>query len=116
VLGDRLPDDIRNALRRGIESHLTEWGPATEKVDSPRYQEDGYWQGPIWAPSTYLVVAGLAAAGFGDLADEISRRFCRMCGKSGFAENFNALTGEPLRDPAYTWTASVYLLLATRLR
>jgi len=32
--------------------------------------------------------------------------------RSGFAENFDALTGDGLRDRAYTWTASVYLLLA----
>jgi hypothetical protein len=35
-----------------------------------------------------------------------------MCETSGFAENFDALTGRGLRDRAYTWTASGYLLLA----
>ena len=29
-----------------------------------------------------------------------------------FAENFDALTGVGLRDRAYTWTASAYLMLA----
>ena len=48
-------------------------------------------------------------------ADTVSERFCRLCGRSGFAENFNALTGEALCDPAYTWTASVFLLLAERM-
>ncbi len=115
ILGRRLPEDIRLALKAGIEGHLTEWGLATEKVDSPRYQENGYWQGPIWAPSTFLAVMGLDRAGLVELADTVSERFCRMCAKSGFPENFNALTGEPLRDPAYTWTASVFLLLAERM-
>ena len=115
ILGTRLPDDIRAALKKGIETHLTDWGLATEKVDSPLYQEDGYWQGPIWAPSTYIAVAGLDSAGFDELADTISERFCRMCAKSGFPENFNAVTGDPLCDPAYTWTASVFLLLAERM-
>jgi len=27
-------------------------------------------------------------------------------------ENYDALTGRGLRDPAYTWTCSVFLLLA----
>jgi glycogen debranching enzyme len=116
ILGQRLPGDVRNALRTSIEAHLTDWGLATETVDSPHYREDGYWRGPIWAPSTWLVVAGLDRAGSTDLADSISQRFCRMCGRSGFAENFNALTGEPLCDPAYTWTSSVFLLLAERMR
>lgn len=34
-----------------------------------------------------------------------------MVSKNGFAENFNALTGEGLRDLAYTWTASVAIVL-----
>ena len=42
----------------------------------------------------------------------MSRRFRKLCEKSGFAENFDAATGEGLRDRAYTWTASAYLLLA----
>lgn len=115
ILGKRLPGDILAVLKRGIEGHLTEWGVATEKVGSPAYLEDGYWRGPIWAPSTFLAVAGLDRAGFPELADTIAERFCRLCDKSGFAENYNALTGAPLRDPAYTWTASVFLLMAERL-
>ena len=75
------------------------------------YTEDGYWRGPIWGPSTLLIVAGLREAGFGELAQRIADGYCRMCEKSGFAENFNALTGEGLRDRAYTWASSVYLLL-----
>jgi glycogen debranching enzyme len=102
-------------LKKGIASHLTDWGLATEHVDSPLYREDGYWTGPIWAPSTFIAVTGLDRAGFGDLADEVSEKFCRMCGVSGFPENFNAVTGEPLRCPAYTWTSSVFVLLAQRM-
>ena len=115
ILGLRLPSDIRAMLKQGIEAHLTEWGLATEKVGSPRYGKDGYWRGPIWAPSTWLAVTGLDRAGYHELADTIAERFCRLCARSGFAENFDALTGDPLCDPAYTWTASVFLLLAGRL-
>jgi glycogen debranching enzyme len=115
ILGPRLPEAVRIALKKGIETHLTEWGLATEKVDSPRYEADGYWQGPIWAPSTFIAVTGLDRCGFTGLADTISERFCTLCAKSGFAENFNAVTGESLCDPAYTWTASVFLLLAERM-
>ena len=35
--------------------------------------------------------------------------------KSGFAENFDAKTGNGLRDPEYTWTASAFLVLAHEL-
>ncbi|MEY9836321.1 amylo-alpha-1,6-glucosidase [Streptacidiphilus sp. EB103A] len=112
VLGEHLPTDISSRLAAHIETHLTAHGLATEHPDSPHYQADGYWRGPIWAPATVLIEDGLRRAGHHRLADEISARFRALCENSGFAENFDALTGEGLRDRAYTWTASSYLLLA----
>ena len=112
VLGERLPADVRDALAARLEGHLTDFGPATEPVDSPHYEDDGYWRGPIWAPSTALVESGLRASGHLELADTVSARFRALCERSGFAENFDARTGAGLRDRAYTWTAAVYLTLA----
>jgi glycogen debranching enzyme len=112
ALGAHLPADVGAALARRIETHLTAHGLATEPVDSPHYTADGYWRGPIWAPSTVLVEDGMRRAGHTALADDISHRFRALCEKSGFAENFDAETGTGLRDRAYTWTASSYLILA----
>jgi glycogen debranching enzyme len=112
VLGADLPPDVHAKLAEGVARHLTAVGPATERPDSPHYEADGYWRGPVWAPSTVLVEDGLRRGGAVELADEVSARFRAVCEKSGFAENFDALTGEGLRDRAYTWTASAYLLLA----
>lgn len=112
VLGDDLPINISTELAAGICAHLTDHGLATEPLDSPEYAADGYWRGPIWAPATVLIEDGLRRAGHHELADTISRRFRALCEKSGFAENFDAETGTGLRDRAYTWTASSYLLLA----
>jgi hypothetical protein len=36
-----------------------------------------------------------------------------LCAASGFAENFDAMTGAGLRDRAYSWTAAAYLALRT---
>lgn len=47
-----------------------------------------------------------------EFVSEAVHKFCRMIQKSGCAENFDALTGEGLRDRAYTWTASVMLVMA----
>lgn len=114
ILGKRLPLPVRRELIAGLTRpgrFLTPFGLATESPQSPDYQPDGYWRGPIWAPSTLLIVEGLAACGELDLARDIARRFCDMAARSGFAENFDALTGAGLRDRAYTWTASVFLVL-----
>jgi hypothetical protein len=112
VLGMDLPEDVRSSLAERIQAHLTPYGLATERISSEHYQADGYWRGPIWAPATILVEDGLRRAGLTELADEISARFRRLCEKSGFAENFDAQSGAGLRDRAYTWTASAYLILA----
>lgn len=113
VLGADLPTSIADVLAGRIQTHLTAHGLATEPVDSGHYAADGYWRGPIWAPSTVLIEDGLRRAGHVGLADEISQRFRALCEKSGFAENFDAETGAGLRDRAYTWTASSYLVLAS---
>ncbi|MBT2442138.1 glycogen debranching protein [Streptomyces sp. ISL-36] len=112
VLGEHLPDDVSGVLAARIEAHLTPHGLATELPTSPHYLPDGYWRGPIWAPATILIEDGLRRAGRHRLADEISACFRALCENHGFAENFDALTGRGLRDRAYTWTASSYLLLA----
>ena len=114
ILGHRLPEEIRTQLVAKIRHHLTDWGLATEHPESPCYDADGYWRGPIWAPPTLILFEALRAIGAAELAQDVATRFCLLCDKSGFAENFDACTGAPLRDPAYTWTASVFLLMACK--
>ena len=71
VLGDLLPAHIREkpveVLKRDF---LTDNGLATEMPASPKYEPDGYWRGPIWAPTTYLLVDGLRRGGYAELAGE----------------------------------------------
>ncbi|MFP4353966.1 MAG: amylo-alpha-1,6-glucosidase [Phycisphaerae bacterium] len=115
VLGKRLDEKIRNRLVANIEKFVTDHGLATELPTSEHYDGDGYWRGPVWAPSTMLAVMGLRSAGAGELADRIARNFCTTCREGGFAENFDAVTGAPRRDRAYTWTASALLCLSSEL-
>ena len=116
ILGKRLPKEILATMVEHLKTEgflLTRFGLASESPRSSRFIADGYWRGAIWAPPIALIVDGLYDAGEIQLAQEISRRFCELCKQSGFAENFNAITGEALRDPAYTWTSSIFLLLAS---
>lgn len=114
VLGEELDREKQMLLiRRLKQEFLTEYGLATESPESKKYNPDGYWRGPIWAPVTYLLVDGLYRGGESELASEIAHKFCCMLEKraGGNYENFDAKTGKGLRAPGYTWTASVYLLL-----
>jgi putative isomerase len=79
------------------------------------YSPDGYWRGPIWGAPTLILTEGLDAVGEHAFANEVRRRFCDMVATSGLAENYNALTGEGLRDRAFTWISSIFLVLAHEL-
>lgn len=114
ILGDILPMDIREKLVATLKKDfLTKNGIASEMPASLKYDSDGYWRGPIWAPTTYLLVDGLRRGGYSDLANEIARRYCHMsCDIArGNYENFDALTGIGHCAPGHTWTASIYMLL-----
>jgi len=116
LLGPRLPGHIRARLVKQITRFMTPVGLATEHPDSDKFMDDGYWRGPVWAPSSYLIFSGLIDSGYPDFAREIARRYCAMCRENNFAENHHALTGKGLRDPGFTWTASVFLLMSEYLR
>ena len=112
VLGKRLPKNIAQRLVAQLETFLTDYGLATEHPDSEYYIADGYWRGPIWPSSSYLIASGLQRCGYIELANRIAERFCRLCAEHGFAETFDAMTGAGLRDRSFSWTASVFLLFA----
>jgi putative isomerase len=114
VLGHRLPEDVRTQMIDRLRKRMSDspFGLSTEPKSSPFYEADGYWRGPIWAASTMVIADGLDDMGEHDLADSLREKFCLMAQKSGMAENFDAQTGASLRDPAYTWTSSVYLIFA----
>ena len=115
VLGTRLPVEIRERLVATLKDEgrfLAPTGFATESLRSAQYDPKGYWRGPVWAPTTHIILTGLRDCGETKLTREIALRFCRACAKSGFAENFDAQTGESRNDSAYTWTSSVFLMLA----
>jgi glycogen debranching enzyme len=117
VLGDLLPAAQFDATVRQLVAggYLTEHGPATEPINSPEYDADGYWRGPIWAPTTLLLVDGLRRGGEAAIADGITRNFIATCTSAGMAENFDATTGSGLRDRSMTWTASVFLTMIAPL-
>ena len=102
LLGKRLPADVRAKLVAGLKrqgAFLTDNGLATESTRSPHFQRDGYWLGPIWAPSTMVIAEGLDAVGEKALAQDLRRRFCRMAQRSGMVENFEAISGAPCAIP-----------------
>jgi putative isomerase len=115
ILGERLPETVRTALLAEVDAVITPHGVASEGPGSPLHESDGYWRGPIWAPTTNLILSGLAACGDRARADALGRGFAAMAQAGGFAENYEATSGQPLRDRGYSWSAAVFLHIASTI-
>jgi len=113
VLGEHLDKAVFKQLADDLERRfLTPYGPATEDPASPHYRPDGYWRGPIWAPTTYLLADGLRRGGRPDLSREMAKRFCNLVTHAGgHYENYDSLSGKGLRCRGFAWTSAVDLLL-----
>lgn len=78
----------------------------TLSADSPHYEPmDGYWCGPVWAPTNYMVVRGLTKYGRDSLAHEIALNHVTNVAKvykqtGTFWENYSAdtLRGTAMKD------------------
>ena len=55
VMAEQLPGEIADVIAARAHVHLTEFGLATEPPTSAAYTSDGYWRGPVWAPSTAII-------------------------------------------------------------
>lgn len=117
LLGERLPAQMRTQMLKNLfeGSHLTRYGLATEATDSALYRSNGYWRGPIWAPTTALFVDALRRCGEYSGARDIARRYLDLCNAYGMAENHDAVSGQGLHDPAFAWTSATFLALGASL-
>lgn len=116
ILGQRLAPEVRARLAAELgdeSSYLSAFGPASESLSSAKYMPNGYWRGPVWGPSTYLIFSGIAECGETKLAKTIADRFCALCARTAnFSENYNAKTGADQYDSGMPWTASDFLMMA----
>lgn len=112
VIADRLPLSIKKQIIENLKSRFeSPFGLRTESANSPLYQVDGYWLGPIWAPETYIFFDALLRADEGVFAQRIAEKYCHLGEQGGMAENYNPETGAGNDDLSFTWTSSVFLLL-----
>jgi len=88
----------------------------TLSADDPAYDgKGGYWRGAVWAPTNYMVLRGLAAAGEHDLAHEIGLNHIENVGKVFDAtgtlwENYapeSASPGEPAMKDFVGWAGLI---------
>lgn len=91
----------------------------TVDASNPKYNPKGYWRGPIWLDQTYFAIRGLRNYGYSELADSYTLQvFDRLQGLKTDApihENYGTHTGELLKAPHFSWSASHLLMLYSEL-
>ena len=112
VLGKHLPEKIRAYISERLKNHhYSEYGLSSEALDSPLYEEDGYWRGPAWAPDQVIMTLALKSIGEEEFADRIAENYAKTIEDVGFFENISTVQKRGLRAKCYTWTAAAYLIL-----
>jgi len=96
-----------------------QFGPAypvpSVPVNSVWFHPKGYWQGPSWVNTNWLIIDGLQRYGFHEQAAGLRDSTLAMVAKGGCYEYFNPLTGEALGATNFSWTAALAIdLLKTK--
>lgn len=93
ILGERIPLEIREQLIEDLKNDLvTPYGIASEPIDSPRYGGSAM-RGPIWY-HTSVIIDGVDACGYHDLAKQLAYNYCHTVRESGLGVAFDPKTGD----------------------
>ncbi len=87
----------------------TEYPVPSVPVSSSWYKEFGYWQGPTWINTNWLIADGLDRYGFKEEADNIRSKSIKAVTKHGPYEYFSAKSGEPAGAKNFSWSAALII-------
>jgi neutral trehalase len=73
-----------------------------------------YWRGPIWFNINWYLAQGLHHYGEGELAEWLEKSILQLVIDNGFYEYFVPKTGRGLGADGFSWTAALFIDLATR--
>ena len=111
-----LPAERIGAVVRAVRDTFAVTDPETSArviptvpVDHVAFEADRYWRGPAWVNIMWLLVRGLRRAGESMLADDIRAGVLTLVDRSGCAEYYNPLNGEPRGASDFSWTAALTL-------
>lgn len=76
-------------------------------IESPWFKELGYWQGPSWINTNWLLIDGLKRTGFDEYAAALKESTLEMVSRGGMYEYFSPLNGQPGGAPDFSWTAAL---------
>jgi hypothetical protein len=99
------------ALLQRPESFWPRYPVPSVPLDSPEFREAGYWKGPTWVNTGWLIVEGLRGYQHAELAEELRQRILGLVERAGFSEYFSPLTGEGYGADDFSWTAALVIEL-----
>jgi neutral trehalase len=79
----------------------------TVPLDSPWFKDHGYWQGPTWLNTNWLIIDGLRRYGYKQEADIIAAKSIELVEKSGCYEYFSPIDGSRAGARNFSWTAAL---------
>lgn len=87
----------------------TEFPIPSVPISSSWYKELGYWQGPTWINTNWLIADGLRRYGFDEEANEITNKSIELVTQNGPHEYFSAVNGRPAGAKNFSWTAGLII-------
>ncbi len=99
-------EEARSLVEKHLENAAEFWAPhgvRTVAKTEPSYDPKGWWRGPVWIATHWLIYRGLLSYGFTDIAHTIRARSLELVEQSGFREYFDPETGEGLGASDFTW-------------
>jgi len=110
---NRLLDHLQDPTRFGSSHAL-----ATVDMQSPSYDPEMMWRGPVWININYLFIEALSRIGEASLANRLRDKTLDLVNShQDMHEYYNSQTGLPSGEaaPMFSWTAAAYidLLLST---
>jgi hypothetical protein len=79
--------------------------------NSPHFEAQRYWRGPVWINMNWFVITGLQRYGFTTEANQLRDHTLALIQRSGFREYYNPLTGDGLGAHQFSWSAALTLEL-----
>ena len=119
LLDPELPRPVVRALAELLLSArfagATGYPVPTCDVQSPAFDRRGYWRGPTWVNTNWLVWFGASTHHLDAIADLLLGSTLRLVRQSGFREYFDPFDGTGRGSHDFSWSAALVLdLLASR--
>lgn len=101
-------------------SSRKQFGPAfpvpSVPINSDWFKPLGYWQGPSWINTNWLIIDGLKRYGFDDLAEHITKKSIELISQPGCFEYFSPLDGTPAGAQNFSWSAALGIDLSQNFK